>query len=648
MKRNFIIILLFSVGFSMAQTNAGSITKRKADVYFKKMAYVKASKLYEKIVETEPSLDVYSHLADCYYFNSKMYKAVKWYKLLMNNYKYAVNPEYYIKYALALKGIGFYNESNNWMKLFYDKNPTDSRAIKFYNNENYLKKIKYLGKRYKIKNAQINTRNSDFGAAFYGSDKLIIASAKKRMSFLNRTYAWNDLPFLSLYKATINVDGNLSNLKLFSNKLLNKNHEAMVAFTKNQKTIYFTQNNKKKNYHNKDSVSHLYLKLYRARLIDNKWKNSIPLPFNGDGYSVGHPTLSADGKTLYFISDMPGTIGKTDIFKVAITKKDGIETYGKPVNLGKTINTEGREMFPFISKNNILYFSSDGHLGLGGLDVFMSKLKNGKFSKPINIGEPINGPKDDFAFLINDKNKTGYFSSNRIGGKGDDDIYWFKETKPYNECHQQLEGVVTDKLTKKVLPNALLTLFNKSKNKIDSIYSSKKGLYKMQIDCFTYYNLMGSKNHYYPVNKELLASRNSDSIIKAPLALLPDEFMQKRNKLMIKINPIYFDLDSWTIGPDAKKELDKIVSIMKKYPNMIIESGSHTDSRGSDKYNQWLSEKRVRSTVEYIVYKGINHERIYGKGYGETQLVNKCANGVKCTEAQHQLNRRTEFVVVKQ
>ena len=350
-------------------------------------------------------------------------------------------------------------------------------------------------------------------------------------------------------------------------------------------------------------------------------------------------------KKLYMISDRPGSIGKTDIYVVEINE-DG--SYNKPKNLGPQINTEEREMFPFISDENILYFSSDGHPGFGDLDVFASKIFDTTVSEPINLENQVNSKKDDFAYIIDDTKHKGYFSSNRKGGKGDDDIYGFVASPPLHiDCNQAITGVVRDKETQELIPGAVVILQDDQGIQLAITNSDEKDAsFSFDGVCDKKYKIIATSTGY--LREELIVKTVNDigadpleeNVDLAPELIVVDE------KIMININTIYFDFDKWNIRADAAKELDKVIAVMKDHPSMIIEGGSHTDSRAKEAYNQELSEKRAKATVDYLVAGGIEPNRLTAKGYGEMQLVNNCSSFVKCSREEHQLNRRTEFVIV--
>lgn len=497
---------------------------------------------------------------------------------------------------------------------------------------------------YTIKNISINNSYSNFGTTFYGDDKVVYASPKKKSYIIRNVWKENNQPFLDLYMGDIAEDGELINIKKFSSKLNTRYHEADVAFTKDMKTVYFSRNNYFDKTLTRDSLGSGLIHLYRAKIDANgEWVDEQPMPFNSDNYQTGHPTLSADEKTLYFISDMPGGFGKTDIYKTSIASDGSV---GKPINMGSKINTPAREMFSSISGNNELYFSSDGRTdGLGELDIYVTKISGDNVTEPINVGAPINSEKDDFAFILNYETRRGYFSSNRNGGQGDDDIYTFNQEIPIEfECKQMVKGIVSNKVTGELLPNTLVVLTDDKGVEINRTIVGDSATFNFKVDCNKSYKVEGSNGVYIPVFKDFYVVEGDDNLVS--LELMLDEFVAGNGKCLIKINPIYFDFDKSNIRKDAKVELDKVVSIMQKYPEIVIEGGSHTDSRGLFRYNEKLSSRRAKSSVNYILSKGIDPNRISSKGYGEYQLVNKCIEGVKCSEKEHQFNRRTEFKIM--
>lgn len=645
MKIKFTYITFLSIicisGYSQKSTVAS------ADKEYEKYAYVDAIKTYERVAEKGyKSQDMLQKLGNSYYFNADLANAAKWYGELFALTQ-DVDAEYFYRYSQALKGIGDYSKANEMLERFNQKSGTDARGKLYEERKNYLEDIKMNSGRYKVENAGINSKYSDYGSAFFG-DKMVFTSARDTGNFSKRQHSWTNQYFTNMYVSDLSADGALSAPQKFSKKIDTKFHEATPAFTKDGKTMYFTRNNYNDGKKGKSSDKVTLLKIYKATLEGEKWTNVTELPFNNNNYSVAHPALSPDGKTLYFASDMPGTLGQSDIFKVSINA-DG--SFGTPENVGPTINTPGRESFPFVSDENELYFASDGQLGLGGFDVFVSKIeKDGSLKEVKNIGEPVNSKTDDFGFAINAK-RIGFFSSNRDGGDGNDDIYKFIETKKLEfTCEQLLSGIVTDLETGAILANAKVTLFDEKFNKLKETTADAAGKYSFEdVECGKAYYVRAEKPEYVTKEAKVTLAKESGET-DFPIALEKTVKKVKVGDDLAKtfgIKIIYFDLDKWNIRPDAATDLAKIVDVMREYPNMKVDVRSHTDSRQTHQYNERLSDRRAKSTVAWMIQDGIKASRLTGKGYGETQLVNKCADGVPCSEEEHQLNRRSEFIITE-
>lgn len=614
-----------------------------ADKFFENYGYVKASELYESELKKQDSSEhVLTRLGDCYYNNSNSEKAVLWYGKAVNKFD-KINPEYLYKYIQSLKSIGNYIEADKWLKKFMSIQNGDSR-IKDYDADNLAKydELNNIDENVTIKvdNLPFNSIYSDFGSII-SNKQLIFASA--RGDEANKQYAWNKEPFLDLYQIgveDINGKQKYGNPELLKALKINTDyHEASVAISNDGKTIYFTRDNvtrKNKLDYDKKGTSHL--KIYKATLIDDYWDNIKELPFNDEFYSTGHPALSPDNKKLYFVSDREGGFGQTDIYEVDILDNN---KFSQPKNLGEKINTAGREMFPFVSDDNTFYFSSDGHLNLGLLDIFKSNYIKDENAEPENLGAPYNSGYDDFAFfkLSEKESKTGYFSSNRPGGKGNDDIYSFNAYK----CSQKIYGIVKDSLSNEILKDVTIKLINKVGKVINQVRTNKNGEYVFDVNCDKKYTVLATKIDYKDHHKDIKTNFDDEKINEYNIFLEP---LIRGNQIVI--NPIFFDYDKWDIRTDAEYELENIVDVLRQKPNMVIKIESHTDSRGNDNYNLKLSNKRAISTRDYLISRGIAPERIESAiGYGESQLLNKCSNGIKCTPKEHQLNRRSYFYIVK-
>ncbi|MBC8757539.1 OmpA family protein [Kordia sp. YSTF-M3] len=640
-----VVSLFVLIGY--AQDKKLDKAAKKYDSY----AFINAIEIYEEVAEEgHKSKELFEKLGNSYYFNADLIKASKWYGELfkLEGLEEAIAPEYYFRYAQTLKAEKRYDESDKKMQEFNKLTGSDIRGTKFIKTRNYLDQIAEQSGRFRIENLGVNSPYSDFAPSFYLDNNLVFSSARDTGIATRHKHKWNARPFLDLYGAEVADNGSLANVDKFSGKLNTKYHESTTVFTKDGNTMYFTRNNYYKGKYKKDQKGINKLKVFRATREGDGWTNIEELPFNSNQYSVAHPALSVDEKKLYFASDMPGTFGQSDLFVVDIND-DG--TFGEPKNLGKGINTEGRENFPFISQQNELYFSSDGHVGLGGLDIFVMQLDDEE-QTIYNVGEPVNSSVDDFSFIINTKTKKGYFASNRDGGQGDDDIYSFLEMKPIQwTCEQEIAGVVKDDKTNAIIGGAQVVLFDKDNNQLENTYSDEQGNFRFSkiLECNEVYFVRASKKDYN--SAEQLMPKQEEAGLREAILLLEKEEVPFKvgDDLAVTLNIpiIYFDFDKSNIRPDAAVELEKVVAVMKKYPTLKIDVRSHTDSRGRDAYNKKLSQRRNESTRAYIVSRGIDVNRLIGAGYGEERLVNKCSNGIKCSEEEHQLNRRSEFIVTE-
>jgi outer membrane protein OmpA-like peptidoglycan-associated protein/tetratricopeptide (TPR) repeat protein len=644
MKNNILfyitIISVFSLNIYSQKARVAAADK-KYDNY----AFVSAIKTYERVADKGyKSADMFQKLGNAYYFNGELEKAAQWYGELFAMTS-EVEPAYYYRYAQSLRSIGENDKANQIMEKFDKMSGNDSRGELFAKNENYMDAIKANSGRYKVEDAGINSPYSDYGTTMY-SNKIVFASARDTGSLSHRRHTWTGQSFTKLYVSDVGEEMSLGSPAKFDKSINSKFNESTPVFTKDGKTIYFTRNNYLEGKKGKDGNDNTLVKIYKATLENDKWVNITELPFDSDNYSTAHPVLSPDEKTMYFVSDMPGTIGLSDIFKVQIND-DG--TFGTPLNLGRLINTEGRETFPFVNDDNEIYFASDGHPGLGGLDIFVSKINaDGTFGKVQNVGMDANSPKDDFGYWIDTKSRRGFFSSNRDGGQGYDDIYKFLETKKLL-CEQQLYGKVTDLATSEILPGAKISLFDNKFNPMGTVNSDAKGEYTFSVECGKTYNVRAEKEAY-TTKEESVTIADEEGKTKLDIALEKEECKVTIGDDLGKcfgIKNIYFDFDKSNIRVEAAIDLEKILDVMNQYPKMKLDIRSHTDSRGSFKYNESLSDRRAQSTIGWLIENGVDKGRLTAKGYGEYQLINKCADDVECTEEEHQLNRRSEFIIME-
>ena len=628
--------LVFVLSITIGAFAQGS-KLNKADKKYDKYSYIDAIEIYEKVAEKGyKSAELFEKLGNAYYFNGELDKASKWYgELFALNQE--VDSEYYFRYAQALKAEGNYEKSNQYMELFAQKT-NDTRAKLFQENKDYLTDIDAVSGKYTMDKTDVNSEFYDYGPTFFGK-QIVFTSSRSEGNQYSKIHEWTKQNFTDLFVASIDNEGKLGSVENFSKTVNTKYNESSPVFTKDGKTMYFTRNNYNDGKKRKSDDKVIMEKIYKAELINGEWTNVKELPFSNDNYKTAHPTLSPDEKTMYFASDMPGSFGNSDLYKVSI---DSNGNFGSPENLGPTINTEGRETFPFVDADNNLFFASDGHPGLGGLDIFEAKANKNSFEKPVNVGKPLNSPMDDFGYITN-KDGLGFFSSNRDGGTGFDDIYTF------TVCTHTLSGLITDIDTKEILPNAKVILFDDKMNKISETTSSDKGAYSFKVECNKKYYVRASKEEYETTEKSFgPVTKTGESKLNIELKrnIFPVEVGTDLAKIL-DVSIIYFDLDKWNIRPDAAEDLEKIIAVMNQYPNMTIDIRSHTDSRQTHKYNELLSDRRAKSTLEFMVKNGINRNRLTAKGYGETQLVNNCSDDIPCSEAEHQKNRRSEFIVLK-
>lgn len=706
---------------------------KKGSSDYERLSYSKAISKLE--ASAQKTTEVKRQLAESYYITGNIPKAESYYSDIVTAPD--AKAEDYYRYSAILRMNGKYAESEKWIAQFGQKKASDSRVAEYLLNPKAEKELLKDEGRFEVMNLDINSSQQDFGPA-YLNNKLVFASSREGVKPIERRWNGNGLPFLDIYVGTIGEKGQITGPVSLTNRINKKYHEGPASFSEDDTQMIFTRNN----YKEKAVDGSVNLQLFSANLVNGKWANEQPLPFNNKEYSVGHPSLSPDGNTLYFASNMPGGVGGTDIYK-SVKHTNG--SWSAPENLGEEINTEGNEMFPFYHSSGILFFASDGHVGLGGLDIFLAQKKQNGWAEVKNLGTPVNTNKDDFSFILDKQMKSGYFASNRDGGKGDDDIYAFNLLKPFSSG-KTIKGIAKDKQGTR-LPGLIIKLTDEAGKEIATTTTEDDGSYSFPADADKSYKLIASKENYmngitaastkgkedvvtadvilekesglslYGIIKEkgssialekvkikLINNKTGieEKIVTGPTGefrkpltenklndrLSLNLIMEKEGYLtktvtyeklldkngqydifenidvaldkvtlgtdlakLIDIKPILFDLGKYLIRSDASVELDKIVKVMNENPAMVIALGSHTDCRGTKTDNERLSDERAKASAEYIKKRITNPDRISGKGYGESQLKNGCAceGAVKsnCSEAEHQENRRTEFIIVK-
>jgi len=622
-KHQFLLVALLFLC-----TSIGAQSVKKAHKLFSLKAYAEAAKIYETQTHSFQTL---KNLGDSYYFTTDMKNAIKTYRELYSKYGKKLDNEYHFRYGQALKGLQKYTEADKHLSLYYKNTINTSQFI-----EKTEKKTPHV---FKLEALEGLGHSGNFGLAFIKNNEITFASTRDAN---NPNYAWNNAPYLNIYRAKI-YNNEIADIKLLKGTVNTKSHESNAIFTKDGKTMYFNRTRKKKT---KTSTSEIgFVNLYRAELIDGEWTNVTSLPFNSNAFNIEHPALSKDEKTLYFSSDMPGSFGSFDIYKVKI-KANG--AFGTPENLGNKINTKHREQFPYISDLNVLYFTSDGHEGYGGLDIFRSSKINKKYDTPINLGAPLNTHLDDFAYTINERDNTGYISSNR---SGDDTIYFIKR-KDNRLTKFVVEGVVQDKNSKKLLPGSLVSLFDETGTVLKDSVVNNTANYSFKIEPNKKYKIRGTCKFYIPYDVEF--STNSKGEITKNIFLNLESYADAEDRItknekgdtQIKLQKIFFEFNKANITSEAATVINTLVKLLKKYPEMKIEISAHTDVRGDAKYNLKLSKKRARSALNYLVSQGIQKNRLKSIGYGEMQPLNHCDKENMCAEADYDINRRCEFKIL--
>ena len=629
-RLTFVLLSLFIVGFS--QNNSLS----KGEKQFETLAYFDLIKTYEKLIEKGISeADIHEKLADAYYFNAEYLKALNHYKSLYENFNNDFKKENFFRYSLCLKTAGKKSESEMIIKKMQEFFPEDTRPKR--KNEIAEKQL------FKIEPLNINTTHSEYGGQIF-NNQFFFASNRPQNKLFERTHSWTNSSFIKLYQGNLSNNNEISALKPLKFEKNFSLNESSPCLTKDGQTLYFTRNVKRKK---TEKLTTNYLKIYRANLINDTWSNAEELTINIADYNTAHPTLSTDEKTLYFASDRPGGFGDVDLYKTVI-QADG--SFSITENLGASINTEGKETFPFMAEDGLLFFSSNGHEGLGGLDIFVAKFDQERVFLQ-NLGLSINSVYDDFSFNINQKTKRGFYSSNNIkNNKGKDDIYAIKQTDTFIWPNTSQHIFVFDHVTNQPVFEANIQIKQDDLKTISAKLTNENGsILFNEINTFEKQIIQVRHANYEPTEIELNSDLKASKIYLKP----------KKNTLEIgddlakifSFKQIFFDLDKWSIRADALADMHKILQIMQDYAHLRIKIRSHTDCRNTIIYNLKLSEKRANATKNWLIEKGINANRLETEGLGEIELVNHCAcepkNDSTCDESEHQANRRSEFIIIE-
>lgn len=714
-----ILLCMYSIAFGQIVPAA---YQQARDLY-NRLAYSEAIPLLLKECTGKYNkfLDADIMLADCYRKTGQYKLAEGEYAIVCQDKRLKDNRQK-LYYAQVLQTNQKYDLAALWYKKYLDTYPNDRLAQNQLNASENIKK--YISdKKLSITNLPFNTDGYDFGAAIFGNTFYYTSTGGKEKNLKTReTNAWTGERFMNLYTVNIiqsdTASDAFSPASVLSNGANTKYNEGPMCFTKDGTKVFFTRNQynpeeKAKMAYSKEKEANL--SIYEATIENGNWTKIKELPFNSKQFSCGHPALDEANSVLYFSSTRPGGFGASDLWKV---KFDG-DKWEKPVNLGAVINTEGEEMFPSFGPDGTFYFASDGLGGLGGLDIYSAHLNSNDNQEIKNLQSPINSSYDDFAYLINNDGTIGFFSSNRQGAKGEDDIYRFSNIQFKLEIHvvhkftkapianaavnistqgnekvilktdengvsitpvnagteyqldvdiqgfmpaslkktivnnekQPLQKItielqpmvmqvtVINAITKIPIANAAVTCNSPCQKSLRSNLANENGVINYSVMDKCTYNVSASAKSYLPAApKEVVVALIDTTYLVIELIQITEN--------AIALNNIYYDFNKWDIRPEAIPDLKMLLSFMNNNPEAIVELSSHTDARGDDAYNQKLSQKRAQSAVDWLVMNGINLDKIKPVGYGESQLVNKCTNNVKCTEEEHQRNRRTEFKVL--
>ncbi|OFZ08192.1 MAG: hypothetical protein A3D92_07080 [Bacteroidetes bacterium RIFCSPHIGHO2_02_FULL_44_7] len=641
-----VLVLIGISGSAFAQEK--SSREIRGDKFFFTYTYDQAIDRYSRTKEL--TISGQRNLAQSYRIMGQNEEAEETYAALIKNGTGLI-PEDYYDYAMVLKSSGKYSESDVQMSKFAAQKPNDLRAMSFNANKDQFNVLSKDNGNYKIRKMEINTSSQDFGASYY-KDQVVYTSSNASPKMIKRRYNWNNEPFLNLYVADVE-EGQLKNREFFDKKENGKMHDGPASFGKLGTFMAYTKNAEKDK--TKDKI--VELQIHTRTFENDKWSEPKAFGYNNPEYNVGHPDLTEDGRTMYFVSDMPGGFGGTDLYRSSMTVEG---TWGKPENLGKEINTEGDEIFPFFDEHqNTLNFASNGHFGLGDYDLFSSEKMGNTWGKVNNLGAPLNTRFDDYALAVGEQENKGYFSSNRANGSGSDDIYGL-DLLDKQTIEKKIQGVAMD-VNLNPLPSTKVKLYNEVGEEINSAIAGTDGSYSFLVETNKNYRLTGNLKEY--IEGEISASTfGSADVIIADLYLLQEDeeevvvleehiVVNEDLGAFMKMKSIYFAFDKSDITPKAAKELDKMIKVLNQYPNMEIALTSYTDCRGTAGYNKALSQLRATSSADYIKARITNPNRISGKGFGENRLVNDCGcegDAISaCSEDEHQMNRRSEFIVTK-
>lgn len=600
-----------------------------ADRAFQSEKFFTAAELYKK---TMPSVKKKSDKAvllfkigECYRLINNYKQSIIWYdKALKSGYE---ESDIYFQYGESLKAQERFDEAIELYQEYLSKIPDDTLGIRGINVCKMALKWKEKPNAFDVFNeAGLNTKDMEYAPSFYG--KGIIFASNRGTPKGKNIYERTGKGYENIYAAVQNNKNKWNTPEPLNKEINTAYNEGVASFDANNRILYFTQCNGTKG-------KEIGCKIYETTNEGSTWTEPkmIEIP-NPDSAIIAHPSISEDGQRLYFVSDMKGGIGGKDIW---YSEKQG-KAWGTPINCGPRVNTKGDELFPFIHSSGTLYFASNGHLGIGGFDIFFCDWEEGSWAEAVNLKSPVNSTGDDFAIVLDEEKQFGYFTSNRVGGKGEDDIY----SAIALPITFTVYGKTINNATDKILPQTKIALVG-SDGTTQNVLSDNTGAYKITLKKDVNYQLNASKNRFFgDVGEASTFALKESKDFEINFRLNPIPFKE------MVLKGILYDLDKADLRMESISILDSLVRTLNDNPSFIIEIASHTDSRADSIYNLQLSQRRAQSVVDYLISKGIEKDRLIAKGYGESRLLNGCKDGIECTEEQHQQNRRTSFTVISE
>ena len=620
--KGILIFLAFTAVFS----SCIQVRLRTANDNYAQFAYAPAAQDYEYVLRKNQDPLAIKNVADCYRQMGNSVKTEFWYSKVIQ--LPGARPEYYLYLAEAMIKNGKCNEARKPLSDYLVFNRNDIRAQHILESCDSLQNFIRDTTLFTVSVLKFNTPGENYlSPAFYRAGIVFLSDHYSRG--LTRTLSdGTGRRYLDIFYAKKTERGNWLEPEPLRGDVNGRFNEGPVVFSSNDSILYFTRNNYLSNTigKNKDNVN--VLKLFEARFVDGDWMINDELKIGNGDYSIAHPALSNDGNKLYFASDMPWGYGGTDIYYCV--RENGV--WSQPMNMGPKINTEGNEAFPFIWKDSTIYFSSDGQKGMGGFDVYESIYRKGDWQAPLNLGVPVNSNTDDFSFIMDETGLAGYFSSSR--GGLNDKIYSFVRSAP------QLSAKLTLRNDKAPVIGAYVKLVSEDKI-LDSQFTDANGIVSFKLDQGKEYKLCVSHREFFT---QLLSLSTINARYSETLSPVVSLQRIELNKSQI-IDSIMFKKKDWQLKLESAKALDQLTTLLKDNPQMRVEIGSYTDTRGSDADNLELTQRRAELVMQYLIRNGISAKRLSAHGYGESRLRNKCVNGILCIEEEHEANNRIEIIV---